>query len=171
MPPAHPGELPPSEGPFDWLRELFPRGRHAFAGHLRLLCASTRSTTSRSRRAWSHRPAHFGLGGGQTGLLTTVTLGVRAIGGAVAGVVADRIGRVKAVRAPPTAATIDLIADLDEGFDRRRLDDEEPLSVVTSTHVACGFHAGGCRASSAGHRIGLRTEGPPLLRAQGRNPR
>jgi MFS family permease len=41
--------------------------------------------------------AHFGLDSGQTGLLTTVTLVVSAIGGALAGVVADRIGRVRAL--------------------------------------------------------------------------
>lgn len=41
--------------------------------------------------------AYFGLDSGQTGLITTVTLVVSAVGGAVAGVVADRIGRVKAL--------------------------------------------------------------------------
>ncbi|MFF0594557.1 LamB/YcsF family protein [Streptomyces antibioticus] len=40
-------------------------------------------------------------------------------------------------------STIDLNADLGEGFGRWRLtDDEELLSVVTSANVACGFHAG-----------------------------
>ncbi|MCX5260440.1 LamB/YcsF family protein [Streptomyces canus] len=39
--------------------------------------------------------------------------------------------------------TIDLNADLGEGFGRWRLtDDEQLLSVVTSANVACGFHAG-----------------------------
>ncbi|OII66273.1 hypothetical protein BJP39_28480 [Streptomyces sp. CC77] len=39
--------------------------------------------------------------------------------------------------------TIDLNADLGEGFGRWQLtDDEELLSVVTSANVACGFHAG-----------------------------
>lgn len=41
--------------------------------------------------------AYFGLDSGQTGLFTTVTLVVSAVGGAIAGVVADRIGRVKAL--------------------------------------------------------------------------
>ncbi|PRH78047.1 LamB/YcsF family protein [Streptomyces solincola] len=42
-----------------------------------------------------------------------------------------------------TSASIDLNADLGEGFGRWRLtDDEELLSVVTSANVACGFHAG-----------------------------
>ncbi|MFF3939751.1 LamB/YcsF family protein [Streptomyces phaeofaciens] len=40
-------------------------------------------------------------------------------------------------------STIDLNADLGEGFGRWRLtDDEQLLSVVTSANVACGFHAG-----------------------------
>ncbi|WP_406340070.1 hypothetical protein [Streptomyces sp. NBC_00649] len=30
--PARPGELPPSEGAFGWLRDLGPRGRRAFGG-------------------------------------------------------------------------------------------------------------------------------------------
>ena len=39
--------------------------------------------------------------------------------------------------------TIDLNADLGEGFGRWRLtDDEQLLSAVTSANVACGFHAG-----------------------------
>ncbi len=41
--------------------------------------------------------ASFGLDSGRTGLITTVTLVVSAVGGAVAGVVADRIGRVRAL--------------------------------------------------------------------------
>ncbi|WP_042405616.1 LamB/YcsF family protein [Streptacidiphilus carbonis] len=40
-------------------------------------------------------------------------------------------------------ATIDLNADLGEGFGRWTLtDDEALLTVVTSANVACGFHAG-----------------------------
>ncbi|MEV8395237.1 LamB/YcsF family protein [Streptomyces sp. NPDC057539] len=42
-----------------------------------------------------------------------------------------------------TWASIDLNADLGEGFGHWRLtDDEKLLSVVTSANVACGFHAG-----------------------------
>jgi 5-oxoprolinase (ATP-hydrolysing) subunit A len=42
-----------------------------------------------------------------------------------------------------TMTSIDLNADLGEGFGRWRLtDDEELLTVVTSANVACGFHAG-----------------------------
>ncbi|AZM52074.1 LamB/YcsF family protein [Streptomyces sp. WAC 01529] len=42
-----------------------------------------------------------------------------------------------------STASIDLNADLGEGFGRWHLtDDEQLLSVVTSANVACGFHAG-----------------------------
>ncbi|MEU3048994.1 5-oxoprolinase subunit PxpA [Streptomyces sp. NPDC006984] len=42
-----------------------------------------------------------------------------------------------------TGVSMDLNADLGEGFGRWQLtDDEELLSVVTSANVACGFHAG-----------------------------
>ncbi|GGT77856.1 MULTISPECIES: LamB/YcsF family protein [Streptomyces] len=62
-----------------------------------------------------------------------------------------------------TWASIDLNADLGEGFGRWTLtDDEELLSVVTSANVACGFHAGDAvtmrrvceRAAAGGVRIG-----------------
>ncbi|MFJ8312013.1 MULTISPECIES: LamB/YcsF family protein [unclassified Streptomyces] len=43
----------------------------------------------------------------------------------------------------PATTSIDLNADLGEGFGHWRLtDDEQLLSVVTSANVACGFHAG-----------------------------
>lgn len=43
----------------------------------------------------------------------------------------------------PVAVSIDLNADLGEGFGRWQLtDDEGLLAVVTSANVACGFHAG-----------------------------
>ncbi len=59
--------------------------------------------------------------------------------------------------------SIDLNADLGEGFGRWRLtEDEQLLSIVTSANVACGFHAGDpalllrtCRAAAdRGVRIG-----------------
>ncbi|WP_074133201.1 LamB/YcsF family protein [Mycolicibacterium houstonense] len=61
------------------------------------------------------------------------------------------------------AASVDLNADLGEGFGAWRLgDDEAMLGVVTSANVACGFHAGDpalllrtCRAAAArGVRVG-----------------
>ena len=62
-----------------------------------------------------------------------------------------------------SAVTIDLNADLGEGFGVWRLgDDDAMLDVVTSANVACGFHAGDpaglartCRAAAQrGVRIG-----------------
>ena len=59
--------------------------------------------------------------------------------------------------------SIDLNADLGEGFGRWRLtDDDQLLSVVTSANVACGFHAGDAatmrrvceQAAERGVRIG-----------------
>lgn len=61
------------------------------------------------------------------------------------------------------APTVDLNADLGEGFGVWRLgDDDAMLDIVTSANVACGFHAGDpaglarvCRAAAArGVRIG-----------------
>ncbi len=44
---------------------------------------------------------------------------------------------------PANASSIDLNADLGEGFGRWSLgDDEALLEVITSANVACGFHAG-----------------------------
>lgn len=89
-------ELTAQEGPFAWLHALGPRGRQAFAGAFGgyALDSYDYFTLPLSMVALA---AYFGLDSGQTGLFTTVTLVVSAIGGAIAGVVADRIGRVKAL--------------------------------------------------------------------------
>jgi len=90
------GQLAAQEGAFGWLRALGPRGRRAFAGAFGgyALDSYDYFTLPLSMVALA---AYFGLDSGQTGLFTTVTLVVSAVGGAVAGVVADRIGRVKAL--------------------------------------------------------------------------
>jgi len=41
-----------------------------------------------------------------------------------------------------SGSTIDLNADMGEGFGRYRLNDEQLLDLVTSASIACGFHAG-----------------------------
>ncbi|MFI1174264.1 MFS transporter [Streptomyces melanogenes] len=89
-------ELPDSGGPFGWLRALGPRGRRAFGGAFGgyALDSYDYFTLPLSMVAIG---AYFGLDHGQTGLLTTVTLVVSAVGGALAGILADRIGRVKAL--------------------------------------------------------------------------
>ncbi|NUL05028.1 MFS transporter [Streptomyces lunaelactis] len=90
------GELPEDTGAFAWLRALGPRGRRAFGGAFGgyALDSYDYFTLPLSMVAIS---AYFSLDNGQTGLLTTVTLVVSAVGGAVAGILADRIGRVKAL--------------------------------------------------------------------------
>ncbi|MET8411244.1 MFS transporter [Streptomyces sp. NPDC005195] len=90
------GEPGSQEGAFAWLRALGPRGRQAFAGAFGgyALDSYDYFTLPLSMVALA---AYFGLDSGQTGLFTTVTLVVSAVGGAIAGVVADRIGRVKAL--------------------------------------------------------------------------
>ncbi|GAB7106994.1 MFS transporter [Streptomyces phaeofaciens JCM 4814] len=86
----------PDDGAFAWLRALGPRGRRAFAGAFGgyALDSYDYFTLPLSMVALA---AYFGLDSGQTGLFTTVTLVVSAVGGAVAGVLADRIGRVRAL--------------------------------------------------------------------------
>ncbi|WP_329342597.1 MFS transporter [Streptomyces sp. NBC_01352] len=90
------GERPDDDGALAWLRALGPRGRRAFAGAFGgyALDSYDYFTLPLSMVALA---AYFGLDSGQTGLFTTVTLVVSAIGGALAGVLADRIGRVKAL--------------------------------------------------------------------------
>ncbi|MFD7704605.1 MFS transporter [Streptomyces caelestis] len=95
-PPPAPTEHAPAEGAFGWLHALGPRGRRAFGGAFGgyALDSYDYFTLPLTMVALS---AYFGLNSGQTGLLTTVTLVVSAIGGALAGVLADRIGRVRAL--------------------------------------------------------------------------
>ncbi|MET9802781.1 MFS transporter [Streptomyces sp. NPDC006368] len=92
------GELPEGGGPFAWLRALGPRGRRAFGGAFGGYALDSYDffTLPLGMVAIA---AHFHLTTGQTGLLTTVTLVVSAIGGVLAGILADRIGRVKALMA------------------------------------------------------------------------
>ncbi|MET7680977.1 MFS transporter [Streptomyces sp. NPDC005423] len=89
-------ELTADDGTFAWLRALGPQGRRAFGGAFGgyALDSYDYFTLPLSMVALA---AYFGLDSGQTGLFTTVTLVVSAVGGAVAGVFADRIGRVQAL--------------------------------------------------------------------------
>ncbi|MER5889864.1 MFS transporter [Streptomyces sp. NPDC001941] len=88
--------IPDEQGAFGWLRALGPRGRRAFAGAFGGYALDSYDffTLPLGMVAIS---AYFALDKGQTGLLTTVTLVVSAIGGALAGILADRIGRVRAL--------------------------------------------------------------------------
>ncbi|HET6704020.1 MFS transporter [Amycolatopsis sp.] len=83
--------------PFDWFRTLGKRGRRAFAGAFggygldsfdyQTLPLGLASIT-----------AYFGISSGEAGLLGTTTLVVSAIGGIGAGILADRIGRVRTLQ-------------------------------------------------------------------------
>ncbi|MEV5971297.1 MFS transporter [Streptomyces sp. NPDC051921] len=90
------GERPDDTGAFAWLHALGPRGRRAFGGAFGGYALDSYDffTLPLSMVAIA---AYFGLDKGQTGLLTTVTLVVSAVGGALAGILADRIGRVRAL--------------------------------------------------------------------------
>ncbi|MFE9609488.1 MFS transporter [Streptomyces sp. NPDC006012] len=90
------GERAADDGPLGWLHALGPRGRRAFTGAFGgyALDSYDYFTLPLSAVALA---AYFGLDSGQTGLVTTVTLVVSAIGGAAAGVLADRVGRVRAL--------------------------------------------------------------------------
>jgi MFS family permease len=85
-------DTPADSGPLGWLRALGPRGRRAFAGAFGGYALDSYDYFTLVALA-----AYFGLDSGQTGLFTTVTLVVSAVGGALAGVLADRIGRVRAL--------------------------------------------------------------------------
>jgi MFS family permease len=91
---ATPTETPSEAGAFAWYRTLGVQGRRAFAGAFGgyALDSYDYQVLPLSLAAIS---ATFGLTTGQAGLLATTTLVVSAFGGALAGVLADRIGRVR----------------------------------------------------------------------------
>ena len=83
-----------ADGPFAWYRSLPVPGRRAFAGAFGgyALDAYDFQVLPLSLTAIA---AYFHLTKGQSGLLTTVTLVVSAVGGILAGVLIDRIGRTR----------------------------------------------------------------------------
>ncbi|WP_063733087.1 MFS transporter [Streptomyces sp. RTd22] len=83
-------------GAFAWRRDLGPRGRRAFNGAFGGYALDSYDFFALPLSMVAIA-AYFGLSSDQTGLLTTVTLVVSAVGGALAGILADRIGRVKAL--------------------------------------------------------------------------
>jgi MFS family permease len=88
------GPQPDGSGWFGWFRELGASGRRAFAGAFGGYALDSYDffTLPLGMVAIG---AYFSLDTGQTGLLTTVTLVLSALGGALAGILADRIGRVR----------------------------------------------------------------------------
>ncbi|MFE0021403.1 MFS transporter [Amycolatopsis sp. NPDC059021] len=83
--------------PFAWLRTLGPKGRRAFLGAFGGygLDSFDYQTLPLGLAAIM---AYFGISSGQAGLLGTTTLVVSAIGGVGAGILADRIGRVRTLQ-------------------------------------------------------------------------
>ncbi|GAA3582677.1 MFS transporter [Amycolatopsis ultiminotia] len=83
--------------PFAWFRSLGRKGRHAFfaafGGYG--LDSFDYQTLPFGLAAIT---AYFGISSGEAGLLSTTTLVVSAIGGVGAGVLADRIGRVRTLQ-------------------------------------------------------------------------
>jgi hypothetical protein len=62
----------------------------------------------------------------------------------------------------PTRPSIDLNADLGEGFGRYTLDgDVATMLLITSANVACGFHAGDPRTIDAAVAAANRPRGGP----------
>ncbi|WP_410564422.1 MFS transporter [Amycolatopsis sp. cmx-4-61] len=83
--------------PFDWFRTLGKRGRRAFAGAFGGygLDSFDYQTLPLGLAAIT---AYFGISSGEAGLLGTTTLVVSAVGGVGAGMLADRIGRVRTLQ-------------------------------------------------------------------------
>jgi MFS family permease len=91
---ATPTEIPSEAGAFAWYRTLGERGRRAFAGAFGGYALDSYDYQILPLGLAAISMA-FGLTTGQAGLLATTTLVVSAVGGALAGVLADRIGRVR----------------------------------------------------------------------------
>lgn len=83
--------------PFAWFRTLGHRGRRAFLGAFGGygLDSFDYQTLPLGLAAIT---AYFGISSGEAGLLGTTTLVVSAVGGVGAGMLADRIGRVRALQ-------------------------------------------------------------------------
>ncbi|WP_326566461.1 MFS transporter [Amycolatopsis rhabdoformis] len=83
--------------PFEWFRSLGPKGKRAFFGAFGGygLDSFDYQTLPFGLAAIT---AYFGISSGEAGLLSTTTLVVSAIGGIGAGVLADRIGRVRTLQ-------------------------------------------------------------------------
>lgn len=92
-------------GPFAWFRTMSPKGRRAFVGafggygldsyDFQVLPLALGAIAS-----------YFAIGTGEAGLLTTVTLVVSALGGALAGILVDKIGRVRTLQVTVATYTI-----------------------------------------------------------------
>jgi len=95
----------PTSRPFDWLRTLGARGRLAFYGAFGGYGLDSYDFQVLPL-AIGAIIAYFQISTGAGGLLSTVTLVVSAIGGAGAGVLADRIGRVRTLQLTVAVYTV-----------------------------------------------------------------
>lgn len=82
------------DGAFQWLRDLGPRGRRAFVGAFGGYAMDSYDFQTLPL-GLAAIATYFGISQGEAGLLSTVTLVMSAVGGAAAGVLADRIGRTR----------------------------------------------------------------------------
>lgn len=108
-PPAGHDTSDTADRPLDWFRTLSAKGRRAFIGafggygldsyDFQVLPLALGAIAS-----------YFAINTGQAGLLTTVTLVVSALGGALAGVLCDKIGRIRTLQV--TVATYTLFTVL-----------------------------------------------------------
>ena len=91
--------------PFAWFRTLGGRGRRAFIGAFGGYGLDSYDFQVLPLGV-SAIIAYFGISKGEAGLLTTVTLVVSALGGALAGILADRIGRVRTLQLTVATYTV-----------------------------------------------------------------
>jgi MFS family permease len=92
MPPM-PGSVTTRNTWFAWFRSLGPEGRRAFGGAFGGYALDSYDSQVLPL-ALVAIAASLGISTGEAGLLTTVTLVLSAVGGVVAGILIDRIGRV-----------------------------------------------------------------------------
>lgn len=84
-------------GAFAWFRTMGATGRRAFIGAFGGYGLDSYDFQVLPL-ALGAIAAHFAIGTGEAGLLTTVTLVVSALGGAVSGVLVDKVGRVRTLQ-------------------------------------------------------------------------
>jgi MFS family permease len=94
-----------ASGPLAWYRTMSKRGRLAFFGAFGGYGLDSYDFQVLPF-ALSAIAAYFGISKGESGLLTTVTLVVSALGGLLAGMLADRIGRVRTLQVTVATYTV-----------------------------------------------------------------
>lgn len=103
--PVQPKMQDAADRPFDWFRTMSGKGRRAFVGafggygldsyDFQVLPLALGAIAS-----------YFAISSGEAGLLTTVTLVVSALGGALAGILCDKIGRIRTLQVTVATYTI-----------------------------------------------------------------